>query len=89
LNQKVEYDKKTIDLLEKELLKKKKQLERLKGLEDIFNNGEYEEFQKSKLKKPQSGMVLKKVNEETHKDQTQQSRNLCLITKSQGQRTGN
>ena len=74
LNSKVEFDSKTIDFREKELVKKRNQLDRLKALEDLFNNGEYEEYQKSKLQKPQSGMVSKKISGDEFKDQSQRSR---------------
>lgn len=65
-----EEQRKNIEYLEKELVKKHNQLERMKALEDIFNNGEYEEFQRAKLESPQSDLVREKVDKDTFENQS-------------------
>ena len=74
LTQKEKEQTKTIDYLENELGKKRNQLDRLKNLENLFNNGEFEEFQKAKLSAPQNGMIPEIVPEGKFRDQSSQSR---------------
>lgn len=54
---------------EKELVKKRHQLGRLQALEDVFNNGEFEAFQRAQLEAPQSEEEPERITPETFASQ--------------------
>lgn len=65
-----EEQRKSNEFLQKELTKRSNQLERLRALEEVFNNGKYEEYQKAQLERPQSDLVAEKVDRETFESQS-------------------